>query len=362
VAFIEHHYVDERGLSPEKTVDFLQQNYLSHGKLGTKCSLGGLYPPAEDKSKASNGVVPKDPKILVLDLGLSTAEPSLNSGQIVELTAEGKIKVLIRNQALPDGIAVDHVNGRMFWTCMGVPGQSDGAVYSANLDGSLVQTVVAPGTINTPKQLTIDSVAQKVYFCDREGLRVFRCKFDGSDLETVIETGCYKEYGQDATKWCVGITVAPTLGKFYWSQKGPSKGGKGRIFGANITMPAGQCASTRDDIQCILDDLPEPVDLEIDDQSRRLYWTDRGEIPCGNSLNMVQLDKLGFAASVNGAQKYRSLSRHFKEAIGLKLDLVNNSIYITDLGGNIYRCGLDGEKKEKLYTDDYRAFTGIALA
>ena len=47
VAFIEKHYVAERGLNTEKTVDFLQTNYLSQGKLGNKSSKGGLYPPAE---------------------------------------------------------------------------------------------------------------------------------------------------------------------------------------------------------------------------------------------------------------------------------------------------------------------------
>lgn len=47
VAFIEKHYIAERGLNSEKTVDFLQTNYLDHGKLGNKSSKGGLYPPAE---------------------------------------------------------------------------------------------------------------------------------------------------------------------------------------------------------------------------------------------------------------------------------------------------------------------------
>ncbi|BCS01395.1 3-hydroxyacyl-CoA dehydrogenase family protein [Aspergillus luchuensis] len=49
VAFIEKHYIAERGLNSEKTVDFLQTNYLDHGKLGNKSSKGGLYPPAEER-------------------------------------------------------------------------------------------------------------------------------------------------------------------------------------------------------------------------------------------------------------------------------------------------------------------------
>lgn len=47
VAFIEEHYVKERGLSGEKTVDFLKENYLEKGKLGSKCEKGGLYPPKQ---------------------------------------------------------------------------------------------------------------------------------------------------------------------------------------------------------------------------------------------------------------------------------------------------------------------------
>jgi 3-hydroxyacyl-CoA dehydrogenase len=45
VALIESHYIAERGLSSKHTIDFLQANFLDHGKLGTKCEAGGLYPP-----------------------------------------------------------------------------------------------------------------------------------------------------------------------------------------------------------------------------------------------------------------------------------------------------------------------------
>ena len=45
VAFIENHYVEERKLSREKTVNFLQQNYLDRSKLGKKSDKGGLYSP-----------------------------------------------------------------------------------------------------------------------------------------------------------------------------------------------------------------------------------------------------------------------------------------------------------------------------
>lgn len=363
VAFIEEHYIAELGLSPEKTVDFLKKNYLDHGKLGAKCAKGGLYPPSSTQAIVKNGVL-SEPKLLVLDVGLSAAEPTMSSGQILQFGLDGKPpKVLVQNQPLPDGIGIDQPGGRMFWTNMGYPGKPDGSVCSANLDGSDVCTILTPGTVNTPKQLAVESASKKLYFCDREGLSVFRCNFDGSDLERLIQNGSSEneEDMRDATNWCVGIAVSPKLGKFYWSQKGPSKGNKGRILCANIATPKGQSAPSRDDVQCLAEGLPEPVDLEVDGESCTLYWTDRGEIPFGNSLNRLKLDKAGLAAKTASSGGHEVLTRHFKEGVGLKLDTKNRRIYVTDLGGRIYQCDVDGKNKTVIYSDDYRAFTGITL-
>ncbi|OOQ89885.1 putative 3-hydroxyacyl-CoA dehydrogenase, NAD binding domain [Penicillium brasilianum] len=357
VAFIESHYVEERGLSPKKTVDYLQAFYINDGKLGTKSSQGGLYPPqVREENHAS-----KEPRLVVLDIGLSSATPSMTSGSILEISANGQIQqTLVEKQALPDGIAIDPKTGRLFWTNMGIPGEENGSVLSYNPQTKLVETIIPSGRINTPKQLALDSTSNKLYFSDREGLCVYRCNFDGTSLEKIVEAGnpANLEEAQDARNWCVGIAVAPKLGKFYWTQKGPSKGGQGRIFCANISTPVGQNPSTRSDIECVQRGLPEPIDLEVDESNLWLYWTDRGEIPFGNSLNRVRLNKLS-QGSVS--QKPEVLARNFNETIGLKLDVENDSVYVTDLGGGIYRCGLTGESKSLLYADSSRAFTGIAI-
>ncbi|KAJ5342705.1 hypothetical protein N7541_011829 [Penicillium brevicompactum] len=360
VAFIESHYVKERGLSAEKTVDFLKTHYLDQGKLGNKCSLGGLY-SLDDKPIAKD--LSREPEILVLDVGLSASTPNTSAGQILKVTSDGKsYETILKNQALPDGLAVDRASGRMVWTCMGVPGKPDGAVYSAKLDGSDIMTLVAPGVVNTPKQLALDHQAQKVYFSDREGCRVYRCSLNGSDLEILVDNNSKDQGSQDnVSNWCVGVAVSPALGKFYWTQKGPPKGGKGRIFCADIAMPKSQSADLHNKSRCILSDLPEPIDLEVDEETRTLYWTDRGEIPWGNSLNKTSLDEAGLPLSAGSSGTHEILTRGFNEAIGLKLDMPNSHIYLTDLGGSIYRCDLDGSNKRKLFSGDYRAFTGIAL-
>lgn len=48
VAFIEEHYIKERNLSGDKTIDFLKTNYLNEGKLGSKSGKGGLYPAGKN--------------------------------------------------------------------------------------------------------------------------------------------------------------------------------------------------------------------------------------------------------------------------------------------------------------------------
>jgi hypothetical protein len=135
-----------------------------------------------------------------------------------------------------------------------------------------------------------------------------------------------------------------TKGKqIYWTQKGPPKGRKGRIFRANIETPTGTDSSTRNDIEVVLANLPEPIDLEIDTESETLYWTDRGDPPTGNTLNKLQLGK------PSGKNKLtpQILARNMHEAIGLKLDVKNQHIYTTDLGGTVYRFDMSGGTRRR---------------
>jgi hypothetical protein len=59
------------------------------------------------------------------------------------------------------------------------------------------------------------------------------CNLDGSEYESLIKTGDWQTE-KDATnqlKWFVGISVDTKRGRFYWTQKGISKGAKGGISG-----------------------------------------------------------------------------------------------------------------------------------
>ena len=152
-------------------------------------------------------------------------------------------------------------------------------------------TIIGEGKTFTPKQLHLEKKSGKLYWCDREGMRVMRANLDGSNIETLVDTSKGDARpGTDLTKWCVGITVDPDRGQIYWTQKGPDNAGKGRIFRAKIDIPKGETAANRTDIEVLFDGLPEPIDLELDLKNRLLYWTDRGDPPRGNTVNRASMD------------------------------------------------------------------------
>jgi hypothetical protein len=299
-----------------------------------------------------------------LDIGLNSLTDTIHSGRIVVGSPDGReLRTLVSGQALPDGLDISLKTGRIYWTNMGIPSANDGTVQSCKLDGSDIKTVISAGKVHTPKQLIIDQENDKLYFCDREGLRVMRCNFDGSEHEIIVQTGDFNnpKDAENQLNWCVGISVNKKEGKFYWTQKGLSKGGKGKIFRASLQMPKGENASNRSDIETLFSGLPEPIDLEIDEDTQTLFWTDRGDPPFGNSLNSVKVGPLKSLKEGEKNPKYDVLTRQLHEAIGLKLDQVNKHVYLTDLGGSVYRVGMDGKDKKKVY-DEEAAFSGIGLA
>jgi DNA-binding beta-propeller fold protein YncE len=281
-----------------------------------------------------------------------------SGGGIHSANADGSDrKVIVSGARIPDGVVVDLEAGHIYWTNMGVPSQNDGSIERADLDGQNRATIVGEGKAFTPKQLHLEKKSGKLYWCDREGMRVMRANLNGSNIETLVDSskGAARP-GTDATKWCVGITVDPDRGQIYWTQKGPDDAGKGRIFRANIDLPKGETAANRTDIELLFDGLPEPIDLELDLKKRFLYWTDRGDPPRGNTVSRASLD-----ADFTKHPTPDILLTHLEEGIGIALDFKGNRMFITDLAGNIFSAKLDGTEKKPLLVAQGN-LTGIAYA
>ena len=297
--------------------------------------------------KTKNGAAGR---IFVLDLA---------GGRVLSANPDGSdLKTLVEEgRKLPDGLAVDIAAGHLYWTNMGNPKANDGSILRSDLDGGNLTAIVAPGKTFTPKQIQIEKKSGKLYWSDREGMRVMRANLDGSNIETLIDTSAGDPRpGPDATKWCVGVAVDVAWGKFYWTQKGGDNAGEGRILRANIEMPPGQTPANRQDIEVLYAALPEPIDLDIDPGTRMLYWTDRGDPPYGNTVNRAPLD-----AAAGKRPPPEIVFDHLMEGIGLALDPKGRRMFITDFGGSLYSANLDGSNRQTLQFA-LGNLTGVAYA
>ena len=305
-----------------------------------------------------NQVKPKTSKLL---------RPSARGGQLFVLDLSGNRvlamnpdgsgkRVIVTDCPHPDGIVVDAGAGHIYWTNMGVPNLDDGYIERSDLDGANRKTIIPKGVTFTPKQIHLDKANGKLYWSDREGMRVMRSNLDGSQAETLVQTGQGEVDRRDQTKWCVGITIDPKHGHIYWTQKGPDNAELGGIFRANIEIPRGQTAANRTDIEVIFDRLPEPIDLELDLENRMLYWTDRGDPPRGNTVNRTPID--GVPEDLRSSE---ILLNHLMEGIGIALDVPGNRMFVTDLAGSIYSANLDGSDKRP-FLQTQGNLTGVAYA
>ncbi|MCD0485535.1 hypothetical protein LO771_24900 [Streptacidiphilus sp. ASG 303] len=257
--------------------------------------------------------------------------------------SDGAARTLVeRAGPAPDGIVVD--GGTVYWTTMGVPvsdpdvpgeaGQDfsrrNGGIHALDLAGGERWDVLPPGAITTGKQLTSDG-AGTLYWADREGHRISRVRSDGEGLTDLVVT----PPGTGVLGECVGVAVDPARGHLYWTQKGPPKGGQGRILRSGLDVPAGESPESRSDVEVLWSGLPEPIDLHLD--GAWLYWTDRGAPPAGNTLNRAPVP----AAGARGDAP-QVLADGFREAIGLAVDSDAGIAYVSDLSGSLRAVPLPG--------------------
>jgi hypothetical protein len=306
-------------------------------------SVAAQTRPAQDPS-ASPG------RLFFLDIS--------HGGRVLSSDADGHdVTVVGASRASgPDGIVVDPAAGHLYWTTMGAVSVDDGTVERSDLDGAHGVTIVPRGGTFTAKQIKLDAQHRKLYWADREGMRIMRANLDGSSVETLVETGHGDVERKDARHWCVGIGLDVARGQMYWTQKG--SGGNGRILHAAMDVPKGQTAATRSDVEVLFDALPEPIDVDLDLSARLIYWTDRGDPPRGNTVSRAPMDP---PAGVNPSARadQQILFGGLKEGIGIALDPAHGRLFATDLAGNVYRAALDGSHETTILSGQ-GTLTGIA--
>ncbi len=270
-----------------------------------------------------------------LGIGQATTKPMIfwldNMGSVYASNSDGSNRKILASgnaQGLIgcDGIAVDTAAGKVYWSNMGVG--ATGSIQRANLDGSQLEYVVKPGETHTPKQIKLDRVNRKIYWCDRDGFKIQRSNLDGTANEILV-AGLQNP---------VGMELDIAKGFFYWSDKNA-----GTIMRAHFVMPPGQSASNRRDLDTLIKGLPMPIDLALDIPSGQIYWTDR-------QAGTVQRAYIEIPAGQSSGNRtdIKILISHLATPIGISLDRDGGKIYYTELDGGVGRSNLDGTNLQPL--------------
>ena len=116
-------------------------------------------------------------RLIVLSLGPKS--------RVLSIATDGSDpRVLVDDlDSKPDGVTIDPANKHLYYTFMGVTrtGEGDfweneGYIERCDYDGGNRQVVVPFGSFVTGKQITFDAASNRLYWCDREGMRVMSCR------------------------------------------------------------------------------------------------------------------------------------------------------------------------------------------
>ncbi|HMB70751.1 MAG TPA: FlgD immunoglobulin-like domain containing protein, partial [bacterium] len=149
----------------------------------------------------------------------------------------------------PSALDVDRDGGKVYWTVATALG-STGQLQRADLDGGSVEVIVPPGPYaENPVDLSIDTVAGRIYWLDDSG-DIHRANLDGSAPEL---------FG--AWPSARAIAVDPEGGHLYATSPQSERIDHWTLDGAYAGIFLDTTGS-------------EPVDVEVDAPGGTVYWTD----------------------------------------------------------------------------------------
>ncbi|MFW6200387.1 MAG: hypothetical protein ACOC8K_07440, partial [Gemmatimonadota bacterium] len=198
-------------------------------------------------------------------------------GTLLRANVDGsEMEVLRSGLDGPDGLSLDPVNDRIYWTNMS-RGPS-GSVQRARLDGTPIEGdpeyLIPKGDIVTGKEIELDLEGGRMYWADRDAPRIQRANLDGTGLETVL-SGFVNDDGEVVpVENVVGMALDFENGTFYSSDRY-----MGIVFRAGLEIPEGETPDARSDVDIIFQgerDFDRPIDIDIDPEAEKIYWTDRG--------------------------------------------------------------------------------------
>ena len=278
----------------------------------------------------------------------------LNAGRIHSMNPDGSDrKTIVTNCHLPDGIVVDAEAGHIYWTNMGVPNLDDGSIERADIDGGNRRVIVPQGVTHTPKQIHLDKENGKLYWCDREGMRVMRANLDGSHVETLVETGRGDSGPARSDPVVRRNHHRSEASENLLDAKRPGQRRPGPYLPRQHRHSQGR-------------EPDEP--LRHRGAVRSLAGTDRPRARSGRTASSIGPTAAILRAATPSIarrsikrRRRRSCITHLMEGIGIALDVPGNRMFVTDFAGSVYSADLDG-KNERNFLYAQGNLTGIAYA
>lgn len=220
----------------------------------------------------------------------------------------------------PRGIAVDHQNGKIYWT-----DSVNDKIQRCNLDGSGIEVLVRNAFLNPrlsdPGALALDLTENYLYWVDKGHASISRIRTDGNEEEEVVISNLFIPQG---------LALDTINQKIYFTQQGQVG-----IYRSNMD-------GTELEKVISIDALSQgaPDQLAIDLEQNQIYWS---------SL------KLGIArANLDGSNIDTVLQINYGGDSGLALDIDNEHIYwIVD--STLQRLNFDGSGNQDIVT-------GLAIA
>ena len=257
-----------------------------------------------------------------------TSSTGIHRAELNGWERETLLSVTLSN---PRSIAVDAVNGKVYWADRGT-----GKIQRANLDGTDIEDLVSTSEASSLRGIAVDPIRGKVYWVDGEWpFRIQRSELDGTDVEDVITSS-----DTNLLKYPRDIAVDVDAGKIYWTERRTP-----RIFRVNMDGTNAEVFITDDKWT------GQGSPLSIVVTPGRLYWVIYDQISKEALIRSANLDGTDIKSIVNINYTVDEGGRIYISCIAV--DPVMGKIYWEEIHwpfgtGNIMSANLDGTDAQQL--------------
>ncbi len=223
------------------------------------------------------------------------------------LTGEDFLPLIQRTFGTPDGLAIDRMNQKLYWT-----DYFDVRILRSDLDGSNLE-IINVQDLDRPGAITLDPAAGHMYWLAWDSLQ--RANLDGSDTMTILTPN---PNSRD------GLALDLLRGHIYWIDNFGIR--RADLDGSNV-------------VNVVADSEIDFRGLALDVAAGKMYWGKAADNSTSNAweLNRANLDGTGV----------ETLISDLLDGVGqITLDFESEKLYWTGRVRSIRRADMDGSNQE----------------